>query len=39
MKQDEDSRRAVVFVAGKFLLFAVFPVIAAGIIVYFTLPA
>jgi hypothetical protein len=39
VKQDEDARRAVVFLAGKFVLFAVLPVIAAGIIVYFTLPA
>lgn len=39
MSREEDAGRAVIFMAAKFLLFAVLPVIAAGVVVYFTLPA
>jgi hypothetical protein len=35
---DQDARRAVTFMLAKFALFAVAPVIAAALIVYFTLP-
>ena len=34
----QDARRAVSFMLAKFALFAVAPVIAAALIVYFTLP-
>jgi len=38
-KTGDDARRAVTFMAAKFGLFAILPVIVAAIIVYFTLPA
>ena len=34
----QDARRAVTFMLAKVALFAVAPVIAAALIVYFTLP-
>jgi hypothetical protein len=37
-KGGDDARRAVAFMAAKFALFAILPVIVAAIIVYFTLP-
>ncbi|MCU0953160.1 MAG: hypothetical protein MUC37_00800 [Hyphomicrobium sp.] len=37
--KDPDARRAVAFMVAKFAMFAVAPVIVAGLIVYFTLPA
>ena len=33
-----DARRAVSFMAAKFAIFAILPVIVAAIVVYFTLP-
>jgi hypothetical protein len=36
--KDTDARRALSFMLAKFAMFAVAPVIVAGLIVYFTLP-
>ncbi|MGE5267414.1 MAG: hypothetical protein ACM3L9_08625 [Deltaproteobacteria bacterium] len=36
--KDAEARRALSFMLAKFAVFAVAPVIVAGLIVYFTLP-
>lgn len=37
-KGGDDARRAVTFMAVKFALFAILPVIVAAAVVFFTLP-